>query len=56
MNDMQTNNNIVLVCKDCGNQFVFTEGEQSYYLKNKLVEPKRCPPCRRIKKLLMEAK
>ncbi|MGE0903372.1 zinc-ribbon domain containing protein [Dehalococcoides mccartyi] len=36
-----------LVCRDCGNEFIFTAGEQEFYasrgLKN---EPKRCPACR----------
>jgi len=40
-----------LVCKDCGNEFVFTEGEQEFY-KEKGFEndPVRCPDCRRARK------
>lgn len=40
-----------LKCKDCGNDFVFTEGEQAFY-KEKGFEndPVRCPNCRRSKK------
>ncbi|MDR1940670.1 MAG: zinc-ribbon domain-containing protein [Clostridiales bacterium] len=40
-----------LKCKDCGEDFVFTEGEQSFY-KEKGFEnqPQRCPACRKAKK------
>lgn len=40
-----------LVCKDCGNEFVFTEGEQAFYKEKGFEnEPQRCPDCRRAKK------
>ncbi|MFO8144135.1 MAG: zinc-ribbon domain-containing protein [Candidatus Syntrophosphaera sp.] len=40
-----------LICKDCGNEFVFTEGEQEFYKEKGLVnEPQRCPDCRKAKK------
>ncbi|MCS7206876.1 MAG: zinc-ribbon domain containing protein [Dehalococcoidia bacterium] len=36
-----------LTCRDCGNQFVFTAGEQQFYQAHGLLhEPARCPPCR----------
>ncbi|MCL2321470.1 MAG: zinc-ribbon domain-containing protein [Oscillospiraceae bacterium] len=40
-----------LVCKDCGKDFVFTEGEQAFY-KEKGFEndPLRCPDCRKARK------
>jgi DNA-directed RNA polymerase subunit RPC12/RpoP len=40
-----------LVCKDCGKDFVFTQGEQEFY-KEKGFEndPVRCPDCRRNRK------
>ena len=40
-----------LVCKDCGADFVFTEGEQEFF-KEKGFEndPVRCPECRRARK------
>jgi len=40
-----------LECKDCGKEFVFTEGEQEFY-KEKGFEndPVRCPDCRRARK------
>ena len=38
-----------LVCSDCGNEFVFTEGEQAFYAEKGFTnEPKRCPECRKV--------
>ncbi len=38
---------IVLRCADCGQDFVFTAGEQAFYSdKGLLNEPRRCPDCR----------
>ena len=40
-----------LVCKDCGNEFVFTAGEQQFYAeKGFLNKPKACKACRDAKK------
>ena len=40
-----------LVCKDCGNEFVFTAGEQRFYKeKGFLNKPKSCKACRDAKK------
>jgi len=40
-----------LVCKDCGNEFTFTDGEQEFYKEKGLQnEPQRCPDCRKAKK------
>ena len=40
-----------LVCKDCGNEFVFTTGEQEFYKEKGFEnEPVRCPDCRRARK------
>lgn len=40
-----------LVCKDCGAEFVFTEGEQAFYKEKGLAnEPQRCADCRRARK------
>ena len=34
-------------CKDCGESFLFTSGEQGFYLEKGLInEPQRCPGCR----------
>ena len=40
-----------LVCKDCGADFVFTEGEQQFYAEIGFDnEPQRCPDCRKARK------
>ncbi|MBA3531916.1 MAG: zinc-ribbon domain containing protein [Ardenticatenales bacterium] len=35
-----------LTCRDCGNSFVFTEGEQEFFTMKGFSEPSRCPDCR----------
>lgn len=40
-----------LVCKDCGNEFVFTAGEQEFYAEKGFEnEPQRCKACRDARK------
>ncbi len=40
-----------LTCKDCGNEFVFTAGEQEFYAEKGFQnEPQRCKACRDAKK------
>lgn len=39
-----------LTCRDCGNTFTFTEGEQEFYSQKGYSEPGRCPDCRAAKK------
>ena len=39
-----------LVCRDCGREFTFTEGEQEFYNSRGYSEPQRCPDCRAAKK------
>ena len=39
-----------LHCIDCGEEFYWTEGEQVYYHKHGLSQPKRCRPCRERKR------
>jgi len=40
-----------LTCRDCGDDFTFTEGEQAFYQEKGFAnEPVRCPDCRRAKK------
>ena len=40
-----------IVCKDCGKDFVFTEGEQAFYKEKGFDnDPVRCPECRRVRK------
>ncbi|MCR4426488.1 MAG: zinc-ribbon domain containing protein [Firmicutes bacterium] len=41
----------VLNCRDCGQDFVFTAGEQQFYVDRGFQnEPSRCPDCRRARK------
>ena len=40
-----------LKCKDCGSDFIFTEGEQTFYKEKGFEnEPQRCPDCRKARK------
>ena len=40
-----------IVCKDCGKEFIFTEGEQAFYKEKGFDnDPVRCPECRRARK------
>jgi CxxC-x17-CxxC domain-containing protein len=40
-----------LTCKECGNEFVFTAGEQEFYASKGFVnQPQRCKPCRDARK------
>ena len=40
-----------LICKDCGAEFVFTEGEQEFYQEKGFQnEPMRCKDCRGARK------
>ncbi len=40
----------ILVCADCGQQFVFTASEQDFYAQRGFSEPKRCSACRTARK------
>lgn len=36
-----------IICKDCAEPFLFTVGEQGFFLEKGLLnEPQRCPDCR----------
>jgi CxxC-x17-CxxC domain-containing protein len=42
---------ITLKCKDCGNDFVFTAGEQEFYAEKGFQnQPQRCKSCRDARK------
>lgn len=48
---MMSQQDIELVCRDCGQTFVFTAGEQEFYSqKGFLHTPVRCPECRQARK------
>ncbi|MEN6348753.1 MAG: zinc-ribbon domain containing protein [Syntrophomonas sp.] len=44
-------NDKYLVCKDCGNEFLFSGSEQEFFAEKGFVnEPGRCPVCRKTRK------
>ena len=44
-------NDKTLTCRDCGQNFEFTSGEQEFYQSRGLTnEPGRCPDCRQARK------
>lgn len=44
-------NDRTLVCKDCGQEFTFTAGEQEFYAEKGFTnEPQRCKSCRGARK------
>lgn len=45
-----------LTCKNCGNEFVWTAGEQEFYAERGLQhEPQRCKACRDARKAATRA-
>ncbi|MGE5549885.1 MAG: zinc-ribbon domain containing protein [Bacteroidota bacterium] len=41
----------VLTCRDCGQEFIFTESEQQFFAEKGFTnEPGRCPDCRRSRR------
>ena len=45
-----------LVCRDCGQSFVFTVGEQDFFASRGFTnDPSRCPECRAARKASREA-
>ena len=40
----------ILTCRDCGQSFTFTSGEQEFYASRGYSEPSRCPDCRAARK------
>jgi CxxC-x17-CxxC domain-containing protein len=40
----------ILTCRDCGQSFTFTSGEQDFYAARGYSEPGRCPDCRAARK------
>ena len=40
-----------LRCRECGQEFVFSAGEQEFYQQKGLLnEPGRCPECRQVRR------
>ena len=44
-----------LTCRDCGQAFVFTAGEQDFYASRGFSEPSRCADCRATRKSQRDA-
>jgi CxxC-x17-CxxC domain-containing protein len=40
----------ILTCRDCGQAFTFTSGEQDFYASRGFSEPSRCADCRAARK------
>ncbi|MBX5449634.1 zinc-ribbon domain containing protein [Thermogemmatispora sp.] len=41
----------ILICRDCGQEFTFTVGEQEFFASRGLTNtPSRCPSCRAARK------
>ena len=46
-----THQDKTIVCKDCGEEFVFTASEQDFFEEKGFTnEPQRCKPCRDARK------
>lgn len=46
-----TYEDITLKCRECGEEFVFTAGEQQFYEEKGFTsQPVRCPACRKARK------
>jgi hypothetical protein len=46
MNIQRRYEDAFLECRDCGERFVWTGGEQRFYERKALAPPKRCARCR----------
>lgn len=44
-----------IICKDCGNEFTLTVGEQNFYEEKGFAEPVRCKECRNRRKAERES-
>ena len=40
----------ILICRDCGESFTWTSGEQKFYYAKGLSQPTHCPACRERRK------
>ncbi|HEX4021565.1 MAG TPA: zinc-ribbon domain containing protein [Acidobacteriaceae bacterium] len=37
---------MLITCSDCGQEFTFTAGEQTFFAERGYSQPRRCKPCR----------
>jgi hypothetical protein len=56
MNNTFKEKDITLHCIDCDLDFIFTAGEQLYFNSKDLMYPKRCPVCRKNRKMTLVTK
>ncbi len=47
---MEELTDIIISCMDCGEDFTFSVGEQTYFRSKSLSQPKRCLQCRKKRK------
>ncbi len=47
--EAMSGSDLLLTCSDCGQEFVFTAGEQQFYQERGYSAPRRCKPCRQAK-------
>ncbi len=45
-----------MICVDCGNDFILVRKEQEFFLRKGYVLPKRCPACRKTRRMEKETK
>lgn len=43
---MEDKKDKIIICRNCGNEFTFTVGEQKFYEEKGFTEPVRCKECR----------
>lgn len=41
---------LIIVCKGCGEDFTFSDGEQKFFKSKGFSSPIRCAPCRQKRK------
>jgi len=46
----------LMVCVDCGSDFVWERGEQEYFWSKGLADPKRCSKCRVHRRLTIRSR
>lgn len=45
---------IMIVCAGCQTNFLFTDSERTFFESKGYTQPKRCKPCRELKKKQIE--
>ena len=53
---MEAKHDQIIRCQDCGQDFVWTEGEQEFYQEKGLAAPTRCAVCRAVFKAAQQDK